>query len=175
MKPVALTARLELRQFSLDDAAGFFHLNEDPEVLSHTGDVAFRDEEEARAFIASYDPYSTTGYGRWSVYLRDDGRYIGWCGLSLKPSTGETDIGFRFFRDCWGKGYATEAAYASLDLGFNRFGLQRIVGRAMRDNAASHAVLRKLGMTPAFDFVQDGQTWVQYELTAGDFRGDSRK
>ena len=166
---VARTTRLELREFSETDASGFFSLNEDPEVLRFTGDVPFQDFDEAREFIARYNPYSTTGYGRWSVYLRDGGRYIGWCGLSFKPSTGETDIGFRFHRDTWGKGYATEAARASLDLGFNRFGLSKIVGRAMQDNAASHAILRKLGMTPAFEFTEGGQSWVQYELTVDDY------
>jgi [ribosomal protein S5]-alanine N-acetyltransferase len=169
MTVVTRTKRLELREITIDDASGFFALNEDPEVLRYTGDVPFSDEEEARRFIQSYDRYATTGYGRWSVYLRQNGRYIGWCGLNLTPASGETDLGFRFFRDCWGMGYATEAARAALELGFEHFRLSKIVGRAMHDNAASHAVLRKLGMTPIFTFERAGERWVQYELTAGQF------
>jgi [ribosomal protein S5]-alanine N-acetyltransferase len=175
MTVMARTARLELREFATVDAPGLFALNKDPEVLRYTGDVPFADEEDAREFIRRYDSYATTGYGRWSVYLSGSGQYIGWCGLRLSPASGETDLGFRLFRNCWGMGYATEAARASLDLGFNRFCLQKIAGRAMRDNRASHAVLRKLGMIPAFDFIEAGQTWVQYELAAEDYRALQRK
>jgi RimJ/RimL family protein N-acetyltransferase len=58
----------------------------------------------------------------------------------------ETDIGFRFFRKFWGRGYATESAAACLDYGFGQLGLHRIIGRAMELNTASIRVLEKIGM-----------------------------
>jgi len=140
------TKRLRLRELNPADAPGFFELNNDPEVVKHTGDQPFFRLEDARAFLENYDQYRLYGYGRWAVILRETDEFIGWCGLKYSPALGETDIGFRFFRRHWGKGYATESAMASLELGFDRFGLKKIVGRAMEANIASVRVLEKIGM-----------------------------
>ena len=164
MVVVAVTERLELREFSVDDAEGFHDLNADPEVLRYTGDVPFVDVAEAREFLASYDNYARDGFGRWSVYVRQTGQYIGFCGLNYRADRDEVDLGLRLRRDCWGQGYATEAARAALELGFTRNGLKRIVGRAMRDNMASHRVLEKVGMTFSHEDKQDGAMWVVYAV-----------
>ncbi len=163
----SMTERLELRRFSPDDAAGFFRLNEDPEVIRYTGDSAFADENAARDFILDYSHYSRHGYGRWSVYSKLSGQYVGFCGLKYSPEKNEVDLGFRILRKYWGKGYATEAGTESLRLGFHRYGLKKIVGRAMEANLASHRVLEKLKMTRADRFEEEGQIWIQYEIFPG--------
>ncbi len=56
------------------------------------------------------------------------------------------DLGFRFFKVYWGKGFATEAAKSCLDYGFSQLKLQTIVGRALIENIASIKVLEKIGM-----------------------------
>jgi ribosomal-protein-alanine N-acetyltransferase len=161
---VAKTERLVLREFAPADAAGFYALNADVEVVRFTGDRPFRDLTEAEAFLATYDAYARHGFGRWSVYERETGTYVGFCGLAYRAAGDEVDVGFRFRRDRWGRGYATEAGAAALRLGFEHFGLTRIVGRAMRDNVASHRVLRRLGFIPSHEFEQDVVVWVQYEV-----------
>jgi [ribosomal protein S5]-alanine N-acetyltransferase len=167
---VETTERLELREFSVCEAERFFELNADPEVLRHTGDRSFVDVAEARDFLSAYDRYQRDGFGRWSVYLRATGAYAGWCGLSYRVDLDEVDLGFRFYRQFWGQGIATESARASLALGFERFGLRQIVGRARADNPVSHRVLQKIGMLRSHDLVDDGQTWTQYRLLVDDFR-----
>jgi [ribosomal protein S5]-alanine N-acetyltransferase len=107
-----------------------------------------------------------TGFGRWSVFRKQDSEFLGWCGLGYRAELDEIDLGFRFHRRHWGQGYATEAAHAALQLGFSRHGLARIVGRAMRANVASQRVLSKLGMCCVGVFARDGHEWVQYEVTA---------
>lgn len=54
----------------------------------------------------------------------------------------------------WGRGYATEAARASMADGFERFGLAEIVSFTTCTNVRSRRVMEKLGMThdPAEDF-----------------------
>lgn len=173
MAPVAVTARLELREFAVVEADDFFQLNVDPEVVRYTGDGPFASVDEAREFLERYDNYQRDGFGRWACYLRETGVYIGWCGLNYRLARDEVDIGFRLHRRYWGQGYASEAARASLVLGFGRFGLARIVGRARSDNAVSHAVLRKLGLERAFEYEDEGHSWVQYELTAVGFHASS--
>lgn len=76
------------------------------------------------------------------------------------------DLGFRILRKHWNLGLATEAGAEALRLGFEQFGLTKIVGRALEDNPASHRVLQKLGMVKAGRFEESGQAWLQYEIEA---------
>lgn len=168
MPVVYTTERLELREFSLNDAKGFFEMNADQEVIKFTGDRAFVDVEETEQFILAYDQYEKYGYGRWSAYLKGTEDYLGFCGLKYSPEKRETDIGFRLIRKYWNQGFATEAAMACLEIGFQKFGLEKIVGRAMSDNQASIRVLEKMSMVKQFDYIEEGKPWVQYELNASD-------
>ncbi len=161
----AQTPRLLLRPFEPSDAAGFLALNADPEVLKHTGDQPFRDLAHARAFILAYDHYKRHGFGRWSVLAKDDDRYMGFCGLRRSESSGDVDLGFRLMRAFWGRGYATEAANKALELGFEAFGLKRIIARAVPDNKASLRVLQKLHMSPCGMQLEGTQRWLVHELT----------
>lgn len=142
------TPRLLLREKSLEDAPFFVELNADPEVTRYTGDVAFKDLTEAEAIVRYViAQYEANGYGRWLVSLKESGEPLGWCGLKYHNDSADTDLGYRFLRKHWGKGYATEAGKACLDYGFGPLGLKRIIGRADVANLASIRVLKKLGMT----------------------------
>jgi [ribosomal protein S5]-alanine N-acetyltransferase len=74
----------------------------------------------------------------------------------------EFDIGYRLMKKFWGKGYATEAAEACLELGFTQFELKLIVGRAMPANLASVRVLEKIGLTYHENRMEDGVEEVVY-------------
>jgi [ribosomal protein S5]-alanine N-acetyltransferase len=139
------TNRLGLRELTPGDARHFYDLNADPEVVKYTGDPPFKSLEAARNFLENYDQYQQYGYGRWAVILKETGEFIGWCGLKYLPELDETDLGFRFFRKHWNRGFASEAARACVDFGFKKLKLKRIVGRAMAANAASVKVLEKTG------------------------------
>lgn len=145
MNAIATTERLYLREMTADDAEHAFLLNNDPEVLRYTGDGSFASVEAAREFLAAYPDYKLDGFGRWAVLRRSDGAWLGWCGLKRLPN-GTVDLGYRLLREQWGQGYATEAGRACLELDFGRFGLDTIIGRVARENAASIHVLEKLGM-----------------------------
>jgi len=145
MSIVVETDRLTLREFIPEDALSMFELNNDALVVRYTGDKPFSSIQEAEKFILHYSAYKETGFGRWAVVRNSDGRFLGWSGLKLNEE-GLNDIGFRIFRDCWGEGYATEAARASLNLGFEKYSLDEIIGRTARENLASIRVLEKIGM-----------------------------
>ncbi len=158
---ITKTSRLYLREFMPDDAPHFFALNNDPEVIRYTGDAPFANEAAARAFLEAYDAYARHGMGRWAVIRKEDEAYLGWCGLKYSPDLDEVDIGFRFFRKYWGRGYATEAAQACLAYGLETLGLKEIVGRAMKANHASMRVLEKLGMQFWKEIDFDGEEGVK--------------
>lgn len=156
------TERLYLRQLSIHDAENLYRLNLDPDVIRFTGDSPFRSIEEAKQFLENYDHYQKYGFGRWAVIEKNDDEFIGWCGLKYSPSLAEHDIGFRFFKSCWNRGYATEAALASINHAFEILHLQRIVGRAMKENIASVSVLEKIGLSFLGEFDFDGSDGVLY-------------
>lgn len=157
------TSRLQLRPFSEEDSPSLFLLNSDPLVLQYTGDAPFKDVDEAAEFILRYDHYKQYGYGRWAVMAREANAFIGWCGLKYSPEKNETDIGFRFHREFWGKGFATEAASGCLKYGFTELGLSRIIGRAQIGNISSHKVLEKIGMNHIGSFRDEHAQWMIYE------------
>ena len=86
------------------------------------------------------------GYTFWAVTLGDTGELIGDTGLIPLEGVGpEVEIGWRYASAHWGKGYATEAATACRDLGFERWDLERIYVDVHPDNKASQNVARKIG------------------------------
>jgi RimJ/RimL family protein N-acetyltransferase len=158
------TERLYLREIGPADAENAYLLNLDREVLRYTGDVPFSSVEAAREFLEGYDHYRKYGFGRWAVIRKADEEFLGWCGLKYTPELDEYDIGFRLFRCYWNKGYASEAAEACLQLGFSKFGMQRIVGRVMTGNLASARVLEKIGLRFHAPYCFDGEAGAMYVL-----------
>ncbi len=163
MRWILETDRLKLRELGPDDAAFAFELNADPQVVRYTGDEPFASVEAAQAFLAGYADYRVHGMGRWLVVRKSDGEALGWCGLKRHP-TGEVDVGYRFFRRHWGKGYATEACAACIEYGFRELGLEQIVAHAMVDNAASIRVMVKCHMSFSSADEQHGQNAVIYRI-----------
>ena len=78
--------------------------------------------------------------------MRAEARLIGFNGLKFLPELGETDLGYRLRRDCWGRGFATESSLAIVRHGFEVLKLERILGLVLPGNHASIRVLEKVGM-----------------------------
>lgn len=149
---------------AVEDAEHFYQLNSDWEVMKYTDDVAFKNVEEVRQLVINYPQYKKYGYGRWTVKLKETGKYLGWCGLKFNEDIEEVDIGFRLIRKHWNKGYSTEAAKASLEYGFNQHHIKRIIGRADKRNIASIRVLDKIGLQFEKYYDDDGVENVLYAI-----------
>lgn len=167
---IARTARQILRQFTLSDAADIFALNADAEVVRYTGDGPFASEEAALEFLKGYDPYTTEGMGRWACVGAETNEYLGWCGLRVQPD-GEVDLGYRYKRSAWGKGLCTEASRACLAIAFGPLDLATVVARAATENAASIAVMRKVGMRYEGPSMCAEHPGVLYRINKGDYAG----
>ncbi len=148
MTTIIETPRLVLREWTIKDAEFIFKMNEDPDVTKYTGDGSFGSIENARIFVQEYNQYKRFGHGRWLCISKETGKPIGWCGLKNQmEDEGFIDLGYRLLKSEWEKGYASEAAVACLKFGFEKLGMEEIVGRAVAENVASIAILEKLGMT----------------------------
>lgn len=155
-KVIIETKRLILRSFIIEDATFFYNLNKDKEVLKYTGDKPFTSVSEAQKFIKNYSEYKNYGYGRWVVCKKETNTPIGFCGLKYHSIEKITEIGFRFFKHTWNKGYATESAKACIAYGFSKLNLNSIYAHTYKENIASQSVLKKCGLQFVKDILYDG-------------------
>jgi ribosomal-protein-alanine N-acetyltransferase len=148
MRQILETDRLVLREFVTDDLHAFFGLVSDSEVTRYTGDgVTTLAEAKQGMEERLFRDYQTYGYGRWAVVSKPTGQVIGFAGLKYLDDLHETDLGYRFFKEHWGQGLATEIAKPILTYGFESLRLDRIIGIADIANKASIRVLEKVGFT----------------------------
>ncbi len=121
MNVIFETDRLLFRRFtdSGDDAKLIYQLNLDPEVTRYTHDPV-SDIKQAKKILQDtiLPQYTLYNHGRWAVHLKPSLEFTGWCGLKYRLEKDEVDLGYRFMRKFWGRGYATEAAIASIHYGF---------------------------------------------------------
>jgi ribosomal-protein-alanine N-acetyltransferase len=152
-----MTERLVLRQWTAADREPFAAMNADPAVMEHFPAQLTR--AESNALVARIEAaIATNGWGLWAIEVAtgaDAGRFAGFTGLSVPgfdaPFTPCVEVGWRLARWSWGRGYATEAARAALDIGFERVGLDEILSFTARPNIRSQAVMQRLGMTTTPD------------------------
>jgi RimJ/RimL family protein N-acetyltransferase len=165
MNVIIETDRLLLRTFTAEDAPLIYGLNIDPDVTRYTLDPV-SDIEQARTILENtiLPQYALYNHGRWAVHTKPGHAFIGWCGLKSRPELNEIDLGYRFIKNAWGQGYATEAAFACIKYGFEKLGLQRIVGRALPGNEASVRVLEKCGMNYVGEEVVEGLLHKTYDI-----------
>lgn len=166
MNIILETERLFFSTFTVNDADLVFALNKDPDVVQFTGDM-IKDIEQAKEVLESsiLPQYALYNHGRWAIHTKSNIEFIGWCGLKARPEIQEIDLGYRFIKSAWGKGFATEAAFASLKYGFEKLGLEKITGRAMPQNRASIRVMEKCGMQYIKDEFVDGHPAKVFQTT----------
>jgi RimJ/RimL family protein N-acetyltransferase len=146
MKTILETERLLLREFVLDDVEAFFRMVSDPDVIRYVGEGAKTIEEAKKGLEERpLQDYRKHGYGRWATVYKPSGKVIGFAGLKYLEDVKEVDLGYRFFKEYWGQGIATESSRAIVAYGFDRLRLARIVAFANIENKASIRVLEKVG------------------------------
>lgn len=123
-------------------------LNADPEVMRYINGRPQTDEETRQWIRRAEARWVELGYSWWILVLADSGEIVGASCLQHIETdpTKEMEIGWRLLPRHWGNGYATEAARAMIAFGFDRLRLARIFSIADPRNAASVAVMRRLGM-----------------------------
>jgi RimJ/RimL family protein N-acetyltransferase len=146
--PPLTTERLLLRGVRPEDLDVYHaRIFADPEVMRYLPGSQPLPRERLDGLVErSRGHWERHGYGVWVVCELSTGELIGQCGLRRLDEIPETEVLYALARPSWGMGLATEAAGAALEFGFDRAGLQRIVGFAVPDNVASCRVMEHLGM-----------------------------
>jgi ribosomal-protein-alanine N-acetyltransferase len=144
---VIQTSRLVLRQLESSDATFILELLNDAEFLRFIGDKGVTTLDGAREYILKgpVDSYARHGFGLYAACLHD-GTPTGICGLVKREGLAEVDVGFAFLSRYRSKGYAVESAAAVLEHARRVLRMQRIVAISSPDNAASIAVLERIGL-----------------------------
>lgn len=171
MKIFTETDRLLLREVVPTDQDGFFELDTDPDVHTYLGNkpiTTIDQAQEAVQFIRQQ--YIDHGIGRWAVIEKESNAFVGWSGLKLitAPINGLSnyhDLGYRFVKSSWGKGYATEAALATIHYGFTTLKLDKICAIADIQNQASNRILSKIGLQRTDEFEYENTPHYFYKIT----------
>ena len=153
------TERLVLAHLTAEDAPFIFELLNTPAWLQFIGDRGIKTPEDASRYImrGPVNSYQKNGFGLYLVRLKDTRHPAGLCGLIKRESLDDVDIGFAFLPAYNGKGYAFEAAAATLHYGFSTLGLKRIVAITNEDNSRSIHLLEKLGLRFERKVLHDGE------------------
>ena len=142
------TERLVLRHFATEDANFILELLNEPGWKRYIGDRGVNTVDDARNYIETVPiaSYRKHGFGLYAVGLKVDGSLVGMCGLIKRDTLRDVDIGFALLSRFEGKGFAREAAEATLGYARYELGLDRIVAITTEDNDRSGRLLERVGM-----------------------------
>lgn len=165
------TARLRLRCFTNEDLDGLWRIASDPLVMQHIGDgLPFTREVTQENLTGIISAFDRRGWGRWALERKDGGGLIGYCGLAHGCEELGVEVVYLLAREEWGKGIATEAAWAALRYGFETLGFDSIAALTRPYNWRSRRVMERLGMSFERDASYFGYSCVCYRLTREDWR-----
>jgi RimJ/RimL family protein N-acetyltransferase len=113
--------------------------------------------------------YEEFGVGRLAVINKETNQFVGWSGLKfINEETNQHlnyyDVGYRFIKDYWGFGYATESAKAVIEYGFDKLSIKELFAIADFENVKSQHVLEKIGFIKKEIFMYNNRNHYWFEL-----------
>ncbi|QDY99895.1 GNAT family N-acetyltransferase [Nitratireductor mangrovi] len=176
--PVLVTERLVLRPPHQDDVPELVELANERRIAEMLGRMPHPyGEMEARAFVAT--TRRRNDGCTYAVTNADNGAFIGCAGLNDTPRG--LEIGYWIGGPYWGRGYATEAAHALVDLAFRATAIDTLHASCRVVNSASRRVIHKCGFqycgqgmlnsiaagqVPVERYQLDRKTWVSLRTWA---------
>ncbi len=148
MAAILSTERLSLRSFALSDALFIIELVNSPGWLEYIGDRNIKTVAQAEKYLKDslLKNEANNGFGLWLVALKDSEKPIGMCGLIKRDYLPQPDIGFAFLPAFTGKGYAFEAANATIAYAKETLHLPTILAITLPTNLKSIHLLNKIGL-----------------------------
>jgi [ribosomal protein S5]-alanine N-acetyltransferase len=175
MKIFAETERLILREILPTDIDGMYELDSDPEVHKYLGNKPVKSKDQITDVINFIrQQYNDNGIGRWAIIDKKTGEFIGWTGLKLVTDEinhhrNYYDLGYRLIKKYWGRGIATETAFATLEFAFYKLGVNEVYAIADCQNEGSNKVLKKAGLKFIETFDLDGVEHNWYKIERSEY------
>ena len=143
------TDRLILRRLGQDDYEALCEIMQDDETMT-AYEGPFSDEEVHEWLDRRISQYEKWGFSLWAVILKESGKLIGQCGLTMQKwkDSEVLEIGYLFNRKYWHRGYASEAARACKEYAFGVLGADEVCSIIRDSNAPSIGVALRNGMDP---------------------------
>lgn len=168
--PTLETPRLILRPTALEDLDGFAAMMADPESARFIGGVMPR-PQVWRGMAAMAGSWALQGFAMFSLLEKATGQWVGRIGPWMPEGWPGPEVGWGLRRESWGKGYAIEAATASIDWAFDHLGWTEVIHSIAPENTASVQVAQRLGSR----LIGPGKLPPPYENVTIDIWGQSRE
>jgi RimJ/RimL family protein N-acetyltransferase len=164
-------SELRLRRPTPDDLADYealFQLEEIERWLRPAPLVRFTAADAREMLYADLGHWRELEYGPWALEETGTGRFVGRAGLHRTTVEGlpATELAWTTHPDFQGRGFATEAALAAIELGRSA-GLGELVAMTLPENTASRRVAEKIGMRAEREVSHAGLPHVLYRLPLG--------
>jgi RimJ/RimL family protein N-acetyltransferase len=163
------TERLILRLFRESDTDAYAEMVSDPEVMRFLGGTPVPRAEAWRNMAMMLGHWHLRGYGMWAVEEKASGEMVGRVGCWNPEGWPGLEVGWTLRRRFWGRGYATEAARASVDYAFQALDQTRVISLIAPDNVNSIRVAERLGEKPAGGWDVFGKKVIVYAVGREEF------
>jgi RimJ/RimL family protein N-acetyltransferase len=164
------TDRLFLRMPTPEDFDDYAEMMGDPEAAKHIGGLLTR-TAAWRKFLQMPGAWWMQGFAMFSVVEKSSGSWLGQVGPWQPEGWPGTEVGWAIKRGAWGKGYACEAAIATIDWAFANLGWTEVIHSINPDNFPSRALAERLGSR----ILRQANLPAPYETVVVDIWGQSRE
>lgn len=165
------TERLVLREFTAEDYDALYEILSDSETMAHYPKPF--DENKVKDWIQwNIENYEIYGFGLWAVVLKENGKLIGDCGITMQNIGGriKPEIGYHINKQYWRRGYGSEAARKCRDYIFENTPFHMIYSYMKATNTGSSATAIANGMH-LVDEWEDGNAITKvYAITREEWR-----
>lgn len=144
--PILFTERLVMRPVAAEDFEAWADFHADPETMHYLGGVQPR-AVAWRGLCYMAGAWSIRGFSMFSLIERETGRWVGRIGPHEPEGWPGREVGWGVARAFAGRGYAYEAAVASMDYAVDVLGWSQVIHTIAPDNSASIALAQRLGST----------------------------
>lgn len=149
------TSRLALREMTMDDYIEISEILQDKKTM-YAYEHAFSDSEVQDWINRQLERYEKYGFGLWAAILKETGKLIGQCGITMQDAGGKEvmEIGYLFNRCFWHKGFAFESAKACKEYAFEKLNAREVCSIIRTNNLSSQRVAIRNGMLPRSIFTK---------------------
>lgn len=171
VKDALETERLVLRMFRESDTDAYAEMVSDPEVMRFLGGGQPVPRAEAwRNMAMVLGHWHLRGYGMWAVEEKATGEMVGRVGCWRPEGWPGLEVGWTLRRRFWGRGYATEAARASMNYAFTKLDQTRVISLIAPENVNSIRVAERLGERPEGEWDIFGTKVIVYAVGREEFK-----